>query len=163
MSSHQTPPESGGAPDAGVRTAFRAGFGGVAATSPAALVVENDYGSKVALIALLQRIRLSVVAVENGHTALDALAERDDIAIVLMDILMPIMDGYETMTAIRRRPRFEALPIIAVTGKDATGERERCIAAGASDYVPKPIDTSVLLTAIARWMGEGELATSVQW
>ncbi len=98
-------------------------------------------GSKLALAALLKRIRLSVVAVESGHTALDALAERDDIAIVLMDILMPI---------------------IAVTGKDTAGERARCIAAGASDYIAKPIDTPVLLTAIATSMTPEEPAPSAR-
>ena len=106
---------------------------------------------------------MSVVAVETGHTALDAFAERDDIAIVLMDIVMPIMDGYETMTAIRKRPRFAKLPIIAVTGKDTAGERERCIAAGASDYIPKPNDTPVLLSAIAAWMAPEEPTPSARW
>jgi CheY-like chemotaxis protein len=66
-----------------------------------------------------------------------------------MDVMMPIMDGYETMRAIRERPRLAALPIIAVTAKDSAGERERCIEAGASQFIPKPIDTSELLSAIA--------------
>ncbi len=79
---------------------------------------------------------------------MDVLAGRDDIAVVLMDIRMPIMDGYETMRAIRKLPRCADLSTIAVTAKDGVGERERCLDAGASDYIPKPIDTPELLTAI---------------
>jgi CheY-like chemotaxis protein len=145
------------------RIAFRDGFGGVATRRPTALVVENDFGSKVALTALLERVKMNVVAVASGHTALDALADRDDIAIVLMDIMMPIMDGYETMTVIRKRSRFADLPIIAVTAKDGVGERERCLAAGASDYVPKPVDTATLLAAVAAWMKPEEAAPATDW
>ena len=163
MMSHEGAPSSGEGRDEVAPTRFRPPLGADARPGPAALVVENDYGSKLALTALLERIRLSVVAVESGRTALDALAERDDFAIVLMDILMPIMDGYETMTAIRKRPRFAKLPIIALTGKEPAGERERCIAAGASDYIPKPIDTPLLLTAIAAWMTPEEPASSAHW
>ena len=72
--------------------------------------------------------------------------------IVLMDIMMPVMDGYETMTEIRKRPRLTDLPIVAVTGKVADGERERCLAAGASDYIPKPVDTAELLEALSVWL-----------
>jgi len=163
MISQEGAPRLGAGRDAVARTFPRPGFADVTPPGPAALVVENDYGSKLALTALLERIRLSVVAVESGHTALDTIAERDDIAIVLMDILMPVMDGYETMTAIRKRPRFANLPIIAVTGKDTDGERERCIAAGASDYIPKPIDTPVLLTAIVSWMMPEETKARARW
>jgi CheY-like chemotaxis protein len=131
------------------RTAFRAGFGGPSQADTTALVVEDDYHSKIALTALLERLKVTVVAADSGHAALDVLAERDDIAFVLMDVMMPIMDGYETMRAIRERPRLAALPIIAVTAKDSAGERERCIEAGASQFIPKPIDTSELLSAIA--------------
>jgi CheY-like chemotaxis protein len=68
-----------------------------------------------------------------------------------MDIMMPVMNGYETMTAMRARPGLSRLPIIAVTGKVVGGERERCIAAGASDYIPKPVDTAELLAALTKW------------
>jgi CheY-like chemotaxis protein len=71
--------------------------------------------------------------------------------IVLMDIMMPVMNGYEAMAAIRRRPERRELPIIAVTGKVVGGERERCIAAGASDYIPKPVDTTELMVALGAW------------
>jgi CheY-like chemotaxis protein len=131
------------------RRAFRAGFGGYAQAATTALVVEDNHGSKLALTALLERNKVTVIATDSGHGALDVLAERDDIAFVLMDVAMPIMDGYETMRAIRERPRHAALPIIAVTARDAAGERERCIEAGASEYISKPIDTEELLAAIA--------------
>ncbi len=75
-----------------------------------------------------------------------------DIDIVLMDIMMPVMDGYETIRAIRAIDRFKSLPIIAVTGKVAAGERQRCIDAGANDYVPKPVDTAELLAALRPWL-----------
>ncbi len=80
------------------------------------------------------------------------LERAPDIDIVLMDIMMPVMDGYETMRAIRAIEQFEALPIIAVTGKVMAGERQRCIDAGASDYVPKPVDTAELLAALRPWL-----------
>jgi CheY-like chemotaxis protein len=114
-----------------------------------ALVVEDNYGARLALTALLERVRVTVVAAESGPEALDVLAERNDIAVVLMDIMMPIMNGYDTMRAIRKRPELANLPILAVTAKDAAGERERCIEAGASDYMPKPIDTPDLLDRLS--------------
>jgi CheY-like chemotaxis protein len=99
---------------------------------------------------------MTVVAADSGPGALDILEHRVDIGIVLMDIMMPVMDGYEAIAAIRKRPQSAELPIIAVSGKVVAGERERCIAAGASDYIPKPIDTAALLTAISH----GLLATT---
>ena len=88
-------------------------------------------------------------AARRRSTILD---ERSDIDIVLMDIMMPVMNGYETMTAIRALPEYAELPIIAVTGKVVGGERERCLAAGASDYIPKPVDTAELLAALSQWL-----------
>ncbi len=75
-----------------------------------------------------------------------------DIDIVLMDIMMPIMDGYDTIRAIRAIERFKTLPIIAVTGKAMAGERQRCLDAGANDYVPKPVDTAELFAALRPWL-----------
>jgi CheY-like chemotaxis protein len=149
--------------DLEVRTAFRPGFGGHSKRNTTALIVEDNFGSRVALTALLERVRLSVVAAESGHAALDVLKERDDIAIVLMDIMMPIMDGYDTMRAIRERPELAGLPIIAVTAKDGAGERERCIEAGASDYMPKPIDTPDLLERLTALTTRGEAAPTTKW
>jgi CheY-like chemotaxis protein len=116
-----------------------------------ALIVEDDPRSAMALTALLERGRLNVVAATTGPGALDTLDERDDVEIVLMDIMMPAMDGCETISRIRRKPRFADLPIIAVTGMDDT-ERPRCLASGASDFVRKPIDSAVLLMAIGTWL-----------
>ena len=87
------------------------------------------------------------MAARPRSTILDG---RTDMDLVLMDIMMPVMDGYQTMTAIRTRPQYADLPIIAVTGKVVGSERERCLAAGASDYIPKPVDTSELLAALER-------------
>ena len=95
--------------------------------------------------------QLDGLAAEGGADALELLDQKPEIDLVLMDIMMPGMDGYATMEAIRQRPQFGDLPIIAVTGKVVGGERERCIAAGASDYIPKPVDTAELLNAIGKW------------
>jgi len=123
-----------------------------AAAGATALIVEDDYRNMFALSAVLQRGKMVVVTAESGSRALHMLERETDIGIVLMDIMMPGMDGYQAIAAIRQRPQCAGLPIIAVTGKAAAGERERCIAAGASDFIAKPVDTSALLTAISRWL-----------
>ena len=118
----------------------------------AALVVDDDYRNALALTAVLEGEGLSVVAVSNGPVALTTLDDRNDISIVLMDIMMPGMDGYETIAAIRERPKSADLPIIAVTAKDGDGERERCLFAGASDYVAKPFEKADLLSALSTFL-----------
>jgi CheY-like chemotaxis protein len=95
---------------------------------------------------------MAVVAAESGSEALAVLEQRSDIDLVLMDIMMPGMDGYATMTAIRRRPALADLPIVAVTGKVVAGERARCLEAGASDYIPKPVDSAELMEALKEWL-----------
>jgi signal transduction histidine kinase/HAMP domain-containing protein/ActR/RegA family two-component response regulator len=125
-------------------------YGGSAAGSTV-LVVDDDYRNIFALTALLERGHVLVVAAESGAMALEILDARSDIDIVLMDIMMPELNGYETMEAIRTRPQLADLPIVAVTGKAAAGERERCLEAGASDYIPKPVDTAELLEALSQW------------
>jgi CheY-like chemotaxis protein len=132
--------------------AFREGFGAPADAGPKALVVDDDYRSALALTALLERVNLPVVAATSAYTALDALAEREDIGIVLMDIIMPVMNGYEAIAAIRRQSRLAGIPLIAITAKDEVGERARCMAAGASDFIAKPIDPPELLSAISKWL-----------
>ena len=116
------------------------------------LVVDDEYRNVFALTALLERGSIEVVAAESGPGALRELDERSDIDVVLMDIMMPEMNGYQTMTAIRELPDCADLPIVAVTGKVVEGERERCLAAGASDYIPKPVNTAELLTALSKWL-----------
>ncbi len=117
------------------------------------LVVDDDFRNLFALTALLERSRANVLTAESGTDALGMLVDGGGgIDIVLMDIMMPIMDGYETILAIRRMEGLAELPIIAVTGKVVSGERERCLAAGANDYVPKPVDTNELLTALEPWL-----------
>ena len=97
---------------------------------------------------------MRVVPAADGRTALDALdgSEGRGVGVVLVDIKLPGMDGYEVMSAIRGKPEFAQLPIIAVTAKDTDGERERCLAAGASDYIAKPISVPVLLETIDMWI-----------
>jgi len=116
------------------------------------LVVDNNFRNVFAMTALLERGHASVVVAKSGAEALAALERVPGIDVVLMDIMMPVMDGYDTIRAIRALDAFSTLPVIAVTGKVVAGERERCIAAGASDYVPKPVDTAELIAALVPWL-----------
>jgi signal transduction histidine kinase/HAMP domain-containing protein/ActR/RegA family two-component response regulator len=116
------------------------------------LVVDDDFRNVFAMKALLERGHAEVEVAESGPEAIAALERTTDIDIVLMDIMMPVMDGYAAIRAIRAVDQFDSLPIIAVTGKVVPGERERCIDAGANDYVPKPVDTADLLAAIGPWL-----------
>ncbi|MGD0196877.1 MAG: ATP-binding protein [Solirubrobacteraceae bacterium] len=117
-----------------------------------ALIVDDDFRNIFAMTTLLERGNVEVIPAESGTEALAILAERPDVNLILMDIMMPGMDGYETMTAIRALPAWTAIPMIAVTGKVVGRERDRCIEAGASDYIPKPVDTAELLDAINIWL-----------
>jgi CheY-like chemotaxis protein/HAMP domain-containing protein len=123
------------------------------------LVVDDDIRNIFALSALLERSHADVVVAESGAEALATLERMQDFDVVLMDIMMPIMDGYDTIRAIRTVDRFQGLPIIAVTGKVIDGERQRCIDAGANDYVPKPVDTAELLAALRPWMSNSVQST----
>jgi signal transduction histidine kinase/HAMP domain-containing protein/ActR/RegA family two-component response regulator len=116
------------------------------------LVVDDDFRNIFAMTALLERGNAEVCAAENGVDAIATLLGAADIDLVLMDIMMPEMDGYEAIRAIRALDHFETVPIIAVTGKVVPGERQRCMEAGANDYVPKPVDTGDLLAAIGPWL-----------
>jgi CheY-like chemotaxis protein len=129
----------------------REAFYNGSAAGATALIVEDNPTSQFALRVLLERGRMVVITAASGTAALRALSQRPDIGLVLMDIMIPVMDGYQTIAAIRHRPTCSDLPIIAVTGKGSAGERERCIAAGASDFIPKPIDTAKLLEAFSHW------------
>jgi HAMP domain-containing protein/CheY-like chemotaxis protein/signal transduction histidine kinase len=116
------------------------------------LVVDDDIRNIFAMTSLLERHGLEVLTAENGRDALEILAEGGHIDAVLMDIMMPEMDGYDTMRAIRRMPQYQALPIIALTAKAMKGDREKCIEAGASDYISKPVDTDQLLSLLRVWV-----------
>ena len=116
------------------------------------LLVDDDIRNIFSLSALLERGHADVTIAESGAEAIAALELMPDMDIVLMDILMPVMDGYETIRAIRLIDRFKSLPIVAVTAKATAGERQRCIDAGANDYVPKPVDAGELLAALRPWL-----------
>ena len=116
------------------------------------LVVDDDFRNIFAMTALLERGNAVVTVAESGAAALALLAPGSGIDIVLMDIMMPVMDGYATIRAIRDLDHLKALPIIAVTGKAIPGERQRCIDAGANDFVPKPVNTTELLAALRPWL-----------
>jgi signal transduction histidine kinase/DNA-binding response OmpR family regulator/HAMP domain-containing protein len=116
------------------------------------LVVDDDFRNIFAMTAVLERGQATVTSAESGAEAIAALQRSPDIDIVLMDIMMPVMDGYDTIRAIRKISGFKAIPIVAVTGKAAAGERERCLDSGADDYIPKPVDTAQLLAALTPWL-----------
>ncbi|HEX5443583.1 MAG TPA: response regulator, partial [Pirellulales bacterium] len=116
------------------------------------LVVDDDIRNIFAMTSLLERHDMEVVSADNGRAALDRLAETPDIDVVLMDVMMPEMDGYATMQAMRASESHALLPIIALTAKAMKGDREKCIDAGASDYIAKPVDTEHLLAMLRVWL-----------
>ena len=116
------------------------------------LVVDDDVRNIFALSSVLERRGMKVLTATTGADAIDTMETTSDLAIVLMDIMMPGMDGYQTMQAIRRDPRFQRLPIIALTAKAMKGDREKCLEAGASDYLAKPVNTEQLLSALRMWL-----------
>jgi CheY-like chemotaxis protein/HAMP domain-containing protein len=116
------------------------------------LVVDDDARNIFALSSVLERRGMEVLTAGTGHEAIATLADRDNVAIVLMDIMMPEMDGYQTMTAIRQKQALQRLPIIALTAKAMKGDREKCLEAGASDYLAKPVNTDQLLSALRMWL-----------
>jgi signal transduction histidine kinase/DNA-binding response OmpR family regulator/HAMP domain-containing protein len=115
------------------------------------LIVDDDVRNIFALTSVLERKQMEVVHAENGRAAIETLQKTPDVDIVLMDVMMPEMDGYETMRAIRRIERFRSLPIIALTAKAMKGDREKCVQAGASDYIPKPVDLDHLFSLLRVW------------
>jgi CheY-like chemotaxis protein/signal transduction histidine kinase/HAMP domain-containing protein len=116
------------------------------------LVVDDDARNIFALSSVLERRGMEVHTAGTGHEAIDLLEALPGIAIVLMDIMMPDMDGYQTIHAIRQKQRFGRLPIIALTAKAMKGDREKCLEAGASDYLAKPVNTEQLLSALRLWL-----------
>jgi CheY-like chemotaxis protein len=101
---------------------------------------------------MLERHNMNILYAENGRDALAILQNTADIDVVLMDIMMPEMDGYDTMRAVRQMSQFASLPMIALTAKAMKGDREKCIEAGASDYITKPVDPEQLLSLLRVWL-----------
>jgi CheY-like chemotaxis protein len=116
------------------------------------LVVDDDVRNIFALNSVLERRGMQVINASNGMDAIKLVESTDDLSLVLMDVMMPEMDGYETMRRIRENTKFRLLPIIALTAKAMKGDREKCLEAGASDYVAKPVDTAQLLSLVRMWL-----------
>jgi CheY-like chemotaxis protein len=116
------------------------------------LVVDDDVRNIFALSSVLERRGMSVLTAGTGREAIAIIESTPDFAIVLMDIMMPEMDGYETMQVIRQNPSLRRLPIIALTAKAMKGDREKCLEAGASEYLAKPVNTEQLLSALRMWL-----------
>jgi hypothetical protein len=118
------------------------------------LIVDDDIRNIFALTSVLERYDIVTVSAETGRDAINLLQAATDVDIVLMDIMMPEMDGIDTMKAIRQIGRFKRLPIIAVTAKAMKGDRDKCIEAGAWDYLSKPVDSEQMLSALHAWLTE---------
>jgi CheY-like chemotaxis protein len=116
------------------------------------LLVDDDARNIFALSSVLERRGMRVLTATTGSEAISLIESVPSVAIVLMDIMMPGMDGYETMEVIRANPDFRRLPIVALTAKAMKGDREKCLEAGASDYLAKPVNTEQLLSALRMWL-----------
>ncbi len=116
------------------------------------LVVDDDVRNIFALSSILERRGMTVLTAGTGREAIATLESTPDLAIVLMDLMMPEMDGYETMQVIRQNASFRRLPIIALTAKAMKGDREKCLEAGASEYLAKPVNTEQLLSVLRMWL-----------
>ncbi|HEX6765422.1 MAG TPA: response regulator, partial [Polyangiaceae bacterium] len=119
------------------------------------LLADDDMRTVYAVSALLRGKGANVLVAETGREALDALSQNPDVRGVLMDVMMPEMDGYEAMRRLRKERRFEKLPVLALTAKAMKGERERCLEAGASDYLSKPVEPELLLVTLKKWLTNG--------
>jgi signal transduction histidine kinase/HAMP domain-containing protein/CheY-like chemotaxis protein len=128
--------------------AWKSGRAGQVLPGRRVLIVDDDLRNVFALTHVLGRVGMPVLYAENGREGIETLERNPDVELVLMDIMMPEMDGYETISAIRRTPRWAGLPIVALTAKAMPGDREKSIARGANDYVPKPVDVDQLLTVV---------------
>lgn len=123
-------------------------------TGKKVLIADDDVRNIFSLSKALEKYQMNVISATNGKEALVQLDNHPDISIVLMDMMMPEMDGYETIRLIRKQSQYTKLPIMAVTAKAMTGDREKCIVAGASDYISKPVDTDQLLSLLRVWLYE---------
>ena len=116
------------------------------------LIVDDDARNIFALSIVLENQDMEVLSATNGQQAIKLIRATSDLSLVLLDIMMPEMDGYQTMREIRKVPAFRALPIVALTAKAMKGDREKCLEAGAIDYIAKPVDTDQLLSVLRMWL-----------
>jgi hypothetical protein len=117
-----------------------------------ALIVDDDVRNIFALTAVLEEVGMRVEYAESGHAALERMAREPGFDVVLMDVMMPEMDGFEAIRQIRAQDRFKKLPVISVTAKAMKGDREKCLQAGASDYITKPVDMEQLRSLLRVWL-----------
>jgi len=116
------------------------------------LVVDDDARNIFALTTVLENHDMQVLSATNGRQAVELVEATPGLSVVLMDIMMPEMDGYETMREIRKNPALRTLPILALTAKAMKGDREKCLQAGASDYIAKPVNTDQLMSLLRVWL-----------
>jgi CheY-like chemotaxis protein len=116
------------------------------------LIADDDVRNIFSLTKSLEKYQMKVISATDGKEALQQLEQHPETDIVLMDMMMPEMDGYESTTKIRQNPLFKELPVIAVTAKAMMGDREKCITAGASDYISKPVDVDQLISLLRVWL-----------
>ena len=114
--------------------------------------MDDDIRNIYALTTALERYHVDVLFAENGREGIEVLQQNSDIDLILMDIMMPEMDGFEAIQAIRQIPEFQALPIIALTAKAMKYDRQQCIEAGASDYISKPVNLEQLFSIMRVWL-----------
>ena len=112
------------------------------------LVVDDDIRNIFAMMSVLERQKMNILSAETGKNAIELIKTTPGLDVVLMDIMMPAMDGYDTIRGVRKIDKFKDLPIVAVTAKAMKGDREKCIEAGATDYLAKPVDTEQLLSLL---------------
>ena len=118
-----------------------------------AMVVDDDMRNIFALSSLLEDKGMAVVSHDNGRDAVNALCLEKNVDVILMDIMMPEMDGIDTIKEIRKIPAYKHVPIIAVTAKAMKGDREKCMEAGAWDYLSKPVDAELMVGVLRAWLG----------
>jgi CheY-like chemotaxis protein len=119
------------------------------------LVVDDDARNLYALSGILELHGVQVLHAENGRKGIEALAEHPEISLILMDVMMPELDGYAATAEIRQMPGHQDLPVIMVTAKAMPGDREKSLASGASDYVTKPVDADDLIACVRHWLTKG--------
>ena len=118
------------------------------------LIIDDDIRNIFAMTGALEQHGLTVINAENGKDGIETLKANPDVNVVLMDIMMPELDGYDTIRVIRGLGEFRSLPIIAITAKAMKDDREKCIEAGASDYVAKPLDMKQLTSVLRVWLAQ---------